>query len=278
MGQPDRSYIVPLRKGGHKRPLFCFHGGGGHLLEYREMAKAMPSDQPLYGIRASNMDSDQKATGVEELAERYLVMIRQVQEEGPYHLCGLSFGGLLAYEVATKLAIDGQEVGFVALLDTVNPAYYRNLSTARFLRFFVDVFIARSDKYFRSLISGDAIAIGRFVREFLVRRISALLWKTRMRVARTTGRAVAVALHDNVRIFGSISKSYSPKMFSGKLAVFRAANGWAEYRHEPALGWDSVVQGGVEVHVIPGDHLTMMEMPNVLDLVKHLSYLLDGAE
>jgi thioesterase domain-containing protein len=45
-------------------------------------------------------------------------MIKQVQRRGPYFLGGQSFGGLIAYEMASVLVAEGEEVAFVAMIDT----------------------------------------------------------------------------------------------------------------------------------------------------------------
>ena len=69
--------IVPLRASGDKAPLFCFHGGGGHVLAYREMSELMPKDQPVYGVRAPDLDGAEQFLNVEELTETYLAEISQ---------------------------------------------------------------------------------------------------------------------------------------------------------------------------------------------------------
>jgi thioesterase domain-containing protein len=40
------------------------------------------------------------------------------QPEGPYYLCGYSFGGLVAFEMARRLCQSGDKVGLVGLFDT----------------------------------------------------------------------------------------------------------------------------------------------------------------
>ena len=105
--QKDRSHIVAIREAGVKPPLFCIHGGGGHLLDYRDMIASLPDDQPIYGLRASDVNEAYPET-VEELADQYLLEIQRVQEQGPYQICGLSFGGLVAYEIARKLVEKGR--------------------------------------------------------------------------------------------------------------------------------------------------------------------------
>ncbi len=61
------------------------------------------------------------ASSVEEMVNDYAEQIRRVQPFGPYHLCGWSFGGIIAHALATHLQALGQEVAFLGLLDTIRP-------------------------------------------------------------------------------------------------------------------------------------------------------------
>jgi thioesterase domain-containing protein len=56
-----------------------------------------------------------------QLAEEYLSRIRDICPHGPYALLGWSFGGLLGYEMATRLRRDGQQVGLLAIVDAIPP-------------------------------------------------------------------------------------------------------------------------------------------------------------
>ena len=56
--------------------------------------------------------------GVRELATHYVQLISKVQRHGPYFLGGYSYGGLLAYEMASLLTEQNQRVEFVAMIDT----------------------------------------------------------------------------------------------------------------------------------------------------------------
>ncbi|KAG5983621.1 NRPS protein [Claviceps digitariae] len=53
----------------------------------------------------------------EQLAEYYISLMRAVQPQGPYHILGWSFGGILAMEMAQRLAHRGEHLGTVALID-----------------------------------------------------------------------------------------------------------------------------------------------------------------
>ena len=55
---------------------------------------------------------------VRELAAHYVQLISEKQRHGPYFLGGYSYGGLLAYEMASLLTEQNQRVEFVAMIDT----------------------------------------------------------------------------------------------------------------------------------------------------------------
>ena len=59
-----------------------------------------------------------------ELAAHYVQLISAEQRHGPYFLGGYSYGGLLAYEMASLLTEQNQRVEFVAMIDTF-PWYSR---------------------------------------------------------------------------------------------------------------------------------------------------------
>ena len=63
--------------------------------------------------------------GVRELAAHYVQLISAEQRHGPYFLGGYSYGGLLAYEMASLLIEQNQRVEFVAMIDTF-PWYPRS--------------------------------------------------------------------------------------------------------------------------------------------------------
>ena len=56
--------------------------------------------------------------GVREVAAHYVQLISKEQRHGPYFLGGYSYGGLVAYEMASLLREQNQRVEFVAMIDT----------------------------------------------------------------------------------------------------------------------------------------------------------------
>jgi len=66
---------------------------------------------------------------VRKIAQSYIRMIKEVQRHGPYFLAGQSFGGLVAYEIASILSEQQEDVAFVAMIDTF-PWYLPNRTGA----------------------------------------------------------------------------------------------------------------------------------------------------
>jgi thioesterase domain-containing protein len=78
-------------------------------------------NRPIYGIQAKGFAGEPFPKTIDETAQEYTELIRQVQPSGPYHICGWSFGGYVAHVIATQLQAQGEVVAFLGLLDTRLP-------------------------------------------------------------------------------------------------------------------------------------------------------------
>jgi len=112
--------LVPLKAGDGRPPVFFIHGVGGNVVEILPTARQMTYPGAVIGIQARGLAGEGPAhTSVEAMAVDYLREIKAHQRHGPYHLCGYSFGGLVAFEMARRLQEAGEEVGLVGLFDTM---------------------------------------------------------------------------------------------------------------------------------------------------------------
>lgn len=110
--------LVLMRRGAGGPPLFFVHSLWGDVLGMRQLARAIETDVPVYGLRARGLEADEEPqTSVEDMARTYVAAIRAVQPEGPYRVAGHSFGALVAFEVARQLTEAGAEVGWLGLID-----------------------------------------------------------------------------------------------------------------------------------------------------------------
>jgi thioesterase domain-containing protein/acyl carrier protein len=111
--------LLPLRRHGSRRPLFCIHPAGGLAWPYARLLRYLDAEQPVYGLQAraySAPDSVHRSTS--EMAADYLQQVESVQPAGPYQLLGWSAGGRIAYEMAVELQRRGQQVSLLVMLDS----------------------------------------------------------------------------------------------------------------------------------------------------------------
>ena len=121
----SQSCLVPIRSQGSSAPLFVIHPVGGEIGYAQNLSKHLDRNIPVYALAASGLAQGEAILDqVEQMASRYLALIRSVQADGPYHLCGWSAGGIIAYEIAKQLTDVGEQVAFLGMIDT-RADYYR---------------------------------------------------------------------------------------------------------------------------------------------------------
>ena len=120
----------------------------------------LPEDWPVYAIDCARFFSANESLVIERLADLCLQIIQKNQARGPYHLCGYSLGGVVAYEAAARLANAGEDIGLLALIDAPNPSFKSNLSGGEATHFRMRHFIDRIAKYGRNLRSGNFATVG----------------------------------------------------------------------------------------------------------------------
>jgi thioesterase domain-containing protein len=113
--------LLPVRVYGNKPPFFCIHPAGGVGWPYMPLARHFPADHPVYALQDPGLDGTSRpASSVRDMAADYIRRIRAVQESGPYHLLGWSFGGIIAQEMAVQLQAAGQHA--ILVIMDVYPA------------------------------------------------------------------------------------------------------------------------------------------------------------
>lgn len=109
------------------RALVHMIGGGVAML--RGLAAALEASRPVAELRAQGLEpSEEPLETAEAMASSYVTAIRSAQPVGPYALCGYSFGGLIAFEMACQLSAAGEAIDFLVLIDP--QAHPRNLPRA----------------------------------------------------------------------------------------------------------------------------------------------------
>ena len=269
------SHIVPLRTSGSGCPLFCFPGAGGNVYVFEEMAAALPQGQPVHAIDMEWLCDLEEEFTVERLAVFYLDVIRTIQPAGPYYFCGYSFGGLVAYETAIRLLDEGDSASLVAMLDVPNPALVSNLSQSDSAQFRKTYLADRLKKYAAQLLRGDLKAFTSRGVAFVVSRLGRFFMPAIKTAFRMMKRPLPAKFRASDPGFLKAWQSYQPKRYARSLVCFRVEDRGPEHDLDASMGWDSCVTGGVQVHIVPGDHVDMMRSSSVRVVADTLTTYLD---
>jgi amino acid adenylation domain-containing protein len=269
---PPWSSLVAIQPRGHRVPLFCVHGVGGNVLGFRDLARHLGPDQPVFGLQSVGLDGKRSPlTSFEEMAAHYVSEIRQLQPQGPYCIAGLSVGGLIAYEMARHLMIQGQEVATLALFDTGSRGQLEALTPADARRRRRSMLAARIRYNWKKQFAGVGIA------QYWRRKLRT--WRRRWKSIRQRRNYINAARNGQALPNGILSvrdanylasNHYLPKDFAGKVTLFRVNEERVGRPEEPTLGWQRLARGGVEVIEVPGTHTSLILEPHVQTLAKEL--------
>ncbi len=124
VAHPELTYApcitIQAGRGGHK-PLFCVPGAGAAVTAFAPMAPVL-RDTPIYGFQPRGYCGTMAPhADVPSAARAYIAAMRKVDPDGPYRLAGHSFGGWVAFDMASQLHAMGAEVELLLLLDSEAP-------------------------------------------------------------------------------------------------------------------------------------------------------------
>ncbi|MEO8425575.1 MAG: amino acid adenylation domain-containing protein [Verrucomicrobiota bacterium] len=267
------SSLVPIQPGGSMPPIFFAHGVGGNVLNYYALARHLGRDQPVYGLQSWGLDGKTTPlTRVEDMAAHYLKEIRVVQPEGPYLIGGMSFGGVVAYEMAQQLLAQGQQVGLLALLDVRAWGFYGTLARRDYYRLITLSWLRRIKFHFGNLAAlpiGDKLTYLRQKGKTIKRRINNRRFQKNYFKYLNSSRELPRALQNVKKCNFLAAKLYRPKPYTGRITVFQATDRLS-HPIDPQIAWKHLALGGVDAFEVPGDHLTLVDEPHVRVLAEKL--------
>ncbi len=254
------SSLVAIQPSGYRPPIVCVHPGQGDVFCFRDFPKHLGADQPFYALQSRALGGGAPHFSVSEMAGHYVDELRRVQPEGPYYLLGLSFGGLVAFEMAHKILAQHQEVGFLGMWYTPPPGYLdrypfdRNSSVReRIASKLSEQRTLGTTEKLRHLVL-NAYYLSRLV----LRSAQIDSWRF---IARSLGNSAVERLGRHLSdlhyFHVAAAKNYRPdRPFPGRITVFLPAGHPYESFASTGKGWDHFAQGGVElVNITAGEGL-----------------------
>jgi thioesterase domain-containing protein len=270
--------IVPLRESAGSAPLFCFPGAGGAIGIFHEMAASIDATQSVYGIDLQNFFAVDRSFTVEQLADLCLSTIREKRDQGPYLVCGYSFGAIIAYEVASRLKHLGEEVGIVAMIDTGNPAYGSELSPAETQQLNKSYVSNRLRKYFHILTSGNIGTFASGLSAVLAARAGVRTRRAVRKLFSTMNRPMPYIFRHNDRSLFEAWSAYKPPPSELPLLLFYEEKRSLEYGGDQTLGWRLCTSGKIQLEPISAGHVEMMTLPHVRRFAARLSECLKESD
>jgi thioesterase domain-containing protein len=277
---------VEIQPHGSRVPMFWLHtlggGGGGGLFAYRKVAELLGPEQPSYGL----VTPPEPFARIEDMAAHYIREIRTLQPDGPYHLGGYCFGGVVAFEMARQLEQQGLRVGLLAAIELPPPHGYKKGG--------VDVQLIRN--FFRTLPTWTKYFFAQGRKEVGARirqKARNLLRKIKRRYGGAPDRDAVAEIQARLEEFIDFAhypedfkryarthwealERYCPKTYPGRIALFRTHRPHL-FELEPERYWMNLA-AAVDVSLIPGTHEQVLDEPHVQSLAANLRAWLEKAQ
>jgi len=248
---PAKSSIIPCRIGGTKPPIFAAPPDVELevLLAFRGLTRRLEPDQPMYTF--AKLDCDREWTSLEELAANYVKDLREFQPQGPYHLIGWSFGGMIVFEMACQLRAQNQAVGLLGLLDSGNLGLLRGRTRRQRFHGLLRHLVHADLKNLRTL---PPVKWPRRIVELLNQYFIDTAWREIYRLYQVLLKKSSPSLRTLLlrmappslkraygkRAYGALGEHYTPKVYPGKIVFFESEaksvvnplKSWSGFAHE----------------------------------------------
>ena len=257
------SAVVALQPHGTKPPLFCLPPIAGTVQPYAQLAARLGPEQPVYGLQAVGVEKDlTPLTDLREIAAYFIAALQSVQPQGPYYLCGWSFGIFPAFEMAQQLHRHGERVALLAALDQEMLPGNKLERLWSGTRFLFTTGLPNLWPYLSDVFQ----SAGRTQAAPLTPQLNALRTAVGMRLLRVM-MANGQALTD-----------YQPHGYPGSLVLFQTRALRQRLLQDPTAGWGKYVRGGVSRHDIPGHHMNLLLAPQVAGVAEKMQQVLQACQ
>lgn len=270
------SPLVTIRARGDEPPLFLFHDVSGDVTYGYLLAHALGHGRPVYGFQPPGLYNDREPhVDVGAMVDEYLEELLSVQPDGPYALGGHCTGGLLAVEAGARLRAAGHDVAPIALFGSI-PWSAQG-------RAFAAGDVDRSYALYHWLDPHDEpIPFEQFEALTEDEQYAYLLegWQALDMVPAGAGAAFLRRYADIYIVSARAIARHTASTYDEHACLFLPAEPLQEDQEmippaEVRARWLEYARCDVEVHVVPGNHYSMLEREHIDELARRLRMLLD---
>ncbi len=272
--------LVPIQVRGTRPPLFLVHPAGASPLCYAVLARGLGPDQPVHGLQPRGLEDDEPfLTNIEDMAAHYIRRIREIDPHGPYRLGGWSLGGIIAYEMAVQLHAAGREVDFLGMIDVTVEDHgdfhpWLFVKAAAFaMKSILEQDLPRDWHEWRHLLNFVGVDLPEDPLKIITdaRLPDPGEWKDALfHLTRVLSRFYPIYIINMIA-----PMQYKPRTWSGRADLFRVEPYFWEKPDPLERKLREYARGGVRVHPIAGNHMTLMSLNNAPVLAEALRRRLD---
>ncbi|MFN6486360.1 MULTISPECIES: non-ribosomal peptide synthetase [unclassified Nostoc] len=283
------SCLVPIQPNGSKLPFFCLPGAGGEPFYLYHLGRYLGEDQPLYSFQANNLDGLETATRIKEMANHYIQAMQTVQPQGPYFLGGHSLGSIVAFEMATQLVYQGHQVALLAMIDMPAPTSKDKQTRIERLDWDHARWLVEAIKAVEVSLSTNIDISYDTLRSLSVEEQLKRVLQHFKTVNMLPPNAEITQLKNIVQALKANSLSlikYEPQhTYPGQITLLRASetpperlnSKFSDISQDSAMGWEEYSCEPVDIHFVPGNHVTMLAEPHVQILAERLKVCIQQA-
>lgn len=260
----DPLVVIPIQPHGHLAPLYGVHVLGDNGSFFRPLAAELGPDQPVFGLTVGLLSED-TPTEVADIARFYLQQIERHHPTGPLSLIAVSAGSYVTFELAHQLLEWGRDVQALIFLDAEGPGGRERVGRA-----------GRLGVHLRALKSQGRSYLGA-VKDKRAEAKSYAEAQARLTSQDPSDDAETIVdVADFVAANALAIEAYQPLPYPRRLTIFRAAADEFDSpkARQTGLGWKPVAAAGFDITDVPGDHLGLLEPPNVATLAAQIAYVL----
>ncbi|GGW39331.1 condensation domain-containing protein [Arenibacter certesii] len=246
-------YIVPLKITGAKKPLFCVHGGEGHVLFYKLLPTYLGAERPVYLLQPKGINGESPMhKSIEEMCADYLTEMIQVQEEGPYNIMFFCYSAL-AIEMALLFKGMEKQVNLIIVDSTAqNTTFIRQPDVK-----------GRIKNYFLKMRHAPIMTL----KSSVVFRYRQLLEPTYIKL---TNDQTTINLAKIRKQLNDVHRNYQWKKIDSPITLILTEKEPLESREEKIRLWKYWSTSKVEVCYNTGNHLNLFEEPHIKALGAHV--------
>jgi thioesterase domain-containing protein/acyl carrier protein len=261
-----RSSILPLNAGSGDRLVYFVVG----IQLYKALANELEDIASCYGVYLPVEETLLKAGvtsgewSAEILASAYCEEIIKHSKGRPLSLIGVSFGGVVAYEIARKLAAEGRKVPLLVMLDSLLPS-------------------GTSRNYLR-WIQGNLKSFMRHGTKSIARKIAQRFKNEKPKSVLSEDRGASLNMPDQrLIVYANAVQKFEEtsmnKSYGGRVLLVRAEDVVKGHGVEVDVfyGWKKNVEGELNVVSVPGDHLGILRPPNVKQTASSIKSVLSDS-